>query len=271
MRTSPLSAIAIVALLAFAGCTGLPGTDGNGPSPDTSPADFPNASAIDQSVFDTHATELANTSFTLSTEKTRKDRVLRPSEKNFTHMNDTGRFLVEPRASQYLAYTNGYFLGNGTYYSNGSTEYVLLEDNHTTVRKLSPVSVFNESSDRYLWGGWFNNDSGTQLAFAAIDATYQREGVETFQGVPVMRYEATGVNALPDWVGENASSYFEEFSATLLLDEDGVIRHYEYEFVWIDYHTRRITHSYTLSDVGSTDVEKPDWAANAEALPGDRP
>ncbi|WP_224448631.1 DUF7537 family lipoprotein [Haloprofundus salilacus] len=182
-------------------------------------------------------------------------------------MNDTGHFLVEPGASQYLAHTNGYFSVNGTTYSNGSTEYALSRTENGSRVSPTPAPVFNESGERYLWRGWFNNDSGSQHAFAAIDATYEREGVETFQGVPVMRYEATGVDALADsWAGgENASSWYEEFSATLLLDEDGVIRHYEYEFVWVDYHTRRITHSYTLSDVGSTDVEKPEWAANATA------
>lgn len=267
MRASPLSAIAVVALLVFAGCSGLPDEGANGSSPHASPADFPNASAIAQSVFDTHANALANTSFTLSTERIQKDRVLRPSERNFTYKNETGRFLVEPGASQYLGYTDGYFSGNGTYYANGSRECALFEDNRTRVRKLSPMSVFNESSDQYLWGGWFSNESGNQLEHAAIDAAFQREGVETFQGVPVMRYETTGVEALADsWAGgENASSDFEEFEATLLLDEDGVIRHYAYEFVWADYHTRRITEAYTLFDVGSTDVEKPDWVANATA------
>ncbi len=270
MRMSPLSAIAVVALLVFAGCTGLPGADENSSpdaSPDVSPDEFPNASAIDQSVFDSHATVMANTSFTLSTEKNRTDRVLHPSEKDVRHMNDTSRFLAEPSNSQYLLDTTGYFSGNGSTYSNGSAEYVLFEDDRTTVRKLSPASVFNESSDRYLWRGLFSNDSMRQLDHAAIDATYEREGVETFQGVPVMRYEATGVDALSDsWAGgENASSWYEEFSATLLLDEDGVIRHYEYEFVWAESTTQRITQSYTLSDVGNTDVEKPDWAEDATA------
>ena len=267
MRTSPLSAIAVVALLVLAGCTGQPGVDGNS-SPDASPDEFPNASAIDQSVFDTHATALANTSFTLSIETTRTDRVLGgPSEENFTYVNDSSRILVEPDASQYLGHSTDHFSGTGSIYSNGSTEYVLFEDNSTTVREPSSVSVFNESSDRYLWRGLFDNDSDDRHEFAAIDATFQREGVETFRGVPVMRYEATGVDALSDsWAGgENASSWYEDFSATLLLDEDGVIRHYEYEFVWTDYHTRKITKSYTLSDVGSTDVEKPGWAADATA------
>ena len=79
MRTSPLSAIAVVALLVFAGCAGLPSTSENQPSPD----EFPNASAIDQSVFDRHAAAMGNTSFTSTVEETRKDRVQIPSENDF--------------------------------------------------------------------------------------------------------------------------------------------------------------------------------------------
>ncbi|WP_436923275.1 DUF7537 family lipoprotein [Halosimplex amylolyticum] len=270
MRASPLSAIAVAALLIFAGCSGLPSSGGNTPSPDASPDEFPNASAVDRLVFERHATAMGNTSFTLTTVKNRTDRVLHTSEEDFKHMNDTGRILAEPGDSQYLVHTTGYFSGNGSTYSNGSAEYVFSRENDwTEVQNLSPVSVFNESSDRYLWRGLFSNDTGMQLDHAAIDATFEREGVETFQEVPVMRYEATGVNALSDsWAGgENASSWYEEFSATLLLDEDGVIRHYEYEFVWSEYQTRRVSRSYTLSDVGSTDVEKPEWVANATAGP----
>ncbi|ADB60190.1 hypothetical protein Htur_1300 [Haloterrigena turkmenica DSM 5511] len=270
MRASPLSVIAVVALLVLSGCVGLPNAGENQPPPDVSPDEFPNASEIDQSVFDTHATEMGNTSFTLTFEQNRTDRNPSVLEDDFSHMNDTSRTLVEPDASQYLEHTTGYFSGNGSTYSNGSTEYVLSRENDwTEVRKLSPVSMFNESGEYYLWRGVFNNDSDLGYDFAAIDATYEREGVEWFQGVPVMRYEATGVDALPDrWAGgENASSNFEEFSATLLLDEDGVIRHYEYTFEKPPEHRSRLRFSraYTLSDVGSTDVEKPDWVANATA------
>ena len=268
MRASPLSAVAVVALLVLAGCSGLPGAGGGDPSPDVSPDEFPNASAIDQSVFERHAAAMGDTNFTLATVRNRTDRVLRSSEDDFRHMNDTGRMLAEPGDSQYLLHTTGYFSGNGSTYSNGSAAFVFSRENDwTEVRDLSPVSVFNESSDRYLWSGLFDNDTGPGHDFAAIDATYEREGVETFQGVPVMRYEATGVDALADsWAAdENASSWYEEFSATVLVDRNGVIRHYEYEFVWADYNTRRVTQSYTLSDVGSTDVEKPDWAKNATA------
>ncbi|MFQ3295830.1 MAG: hypothetical protein ACI8VE_002920 [Natrialbaceae archaeon] len=106
--------------------------------------------------------------------------------------------------------------------------YVLSwESNQTKMLDVGFVPVFNESGDQYLWRAWFGNDSRNWFEHAAIDATFQREGIETFQGVPVMRYETTDDAALPDWWagGENASSRYEEFSATLLLDEDGVIRH----------------------------------------------
>ncbi|ELZ27637.1 hypothetical protein C475_06945 [Halosimplex carlsbadense 2-9-1] len=268
MRASPLPAI-VVALLLVAGCAGLPGAGGTEPAPDVSPDEFPNASAIDQSVFERHAAAMGNTSFTLSTDRTQKDRVLRPSERNYTYENSTFSYFVDPNDSQYLARGNGYFLGgNVTYYSNGNTTYEMWrEDGETTVRPAFGFAVFNESNEEYLWRGFFNNATGNQHDFAAIDATFEREGVETFRGRPVMRYEAAGLDALADsWAsGENVSSWFEEFSATILIDEDGVIRHYEYDFVWTEYATRRVTKSYTLSDVGSTDVERPGWAANVTA------
>lgn len=276
MRTSPLSVIAVVALLVLAGCAGAPNAGENQSSPETppdvSPNEFPNASEIGPSVFDTHATEMGNTSFTYTFEGNRTDRNPSFLEDDFSHINLTSRTLVEPDASQYLEHSTSSFggnSGNGTTYSNGSTEYVLSRENDWTERKLSPVSMFNESSEYYLWNGLFNNDNDPGHDFGAINATYEREGVEWFQNVPVMRYEATGVDALSDrWAGgENGSPNFEEFSATLLLDENGVIRHYKYTFVKpSERRTRlRFSRTYTLSDVGSTDVEKPDWVANATA------
>jgi hypothetical protein len=169
MTTLRLSVLTVVALLVLAGCAGLPGADGSQPSPD----EFPNASDIDQSVFDRHVAAMGNTSFTLATETIRKERDPIRSERNYTYMNETGRLRAEPGDSQYLVHINGYFSGNATIYSDGSTEYALYPDNRTPVRKLPPGSVFNESGDRYLWRGWFANDSGSlsALAVVSIDAT----------------------------------------------------------------------------------------------------
>ena len=260
MRTSTISVV-VVAMLVLAGCSGGPGTGDTGPSPD----DFPTASAIDQSVFDRHAAVLANGSFTLTVERTQKQR--RPSfvEGNFTYTNGTARYLVEPDASQYLAQVNDYFAGNVTYYSNGSTTYQMWrKDNELTVKQPPRFRIFNESSEGYLWRGWFNDDSEDRHELTAVNATYERRGVETFRDVSVMRYEATGVDALPDWAGKrNASSVFEAFSATLLIDSDGIIRQFRYEFVYADHRIKqRLSRTYTVTDVGDTDVRKPDWASN---------
>jgi hypothetical protein len=269
MRRSPLAAIAVVALLVVAGCTGLPGTGANQPSADA----FPEASAVDESVFDTHAEALANTSFTLTVERTETESNPR-AEANVTSSNETSRFLVDPGAAAYLVHTNATGqtapVVNGSIYANGTATYRLTRgDDGTDVSTLDrTVPVFDESRDQYLWRYWFGRDAG-RLEHVAINATFQREGVETFRGVPVMRYEATGVDALSEtrlW-DEDASEQYEAFSATLLLDEDGVVRHFEYELVFAEVESgpQRIGVSYTLTDVGSTEVERPAWVANATA------
>ncbi|ELZ22513.1 hypothetical protein C475_18413 [Halosimplex carlsbadense 2-9-1] len=218
-------------------------------------------------MFDTHAAAMGNTSFTLTTEMVQKDRVPWNDEKNFSYKNETAQYLAEPSDSQYLVHTTGYFSVNGSTYSNGSTVYVLAQENNETTVTVQPVfitSVLNESGENYLWRGGLLGD---EYDSGAINATYERKGIEMFQGVPVMRYEATGPDALTGgWApSENASWNYETFSATLLLDEDGIVRHYQYKFVrppeLLD--NVRYSRTYTLSDVGTTNVEKPDWAMNA--------
>jgi hypothetical protein len=267
MRASPLSTVAVVALLVLAGCSGLPVVGENEPTPDASPSDFPNASAINHTVFDTHATAMGNTSFTLTTERVQKDRVPWNDEENFTYKNETAQYLAEPSDSQYLVHTTGWFSGNGSTYSNGSMVYALSRENNGTNVTVKPVfitSVLNESGENYLWRGGLLGD---EYDSGAINATYEQRGIEMFQGEAVMRYEANGPDALTgSWApSENASWAYRNFSATLLLDEDGIVRHYQYTFVrppeLID--NVRYSRTYTLSDVGSTDVEKPDWAKNA--------
>lgn len=269
MRPSSWAVIGVVALLALAGCAGIPGSPEGNESPDVTPAAFPESSAINQSVFDRHATAMANTSFTMTVEQSQK-QISRHTERDFTYHNSTTQYLVEPAASQYLSHVIGWTISGlggperDSIYSNGSTAYVLVRENNESTVKPFEYPLFNESSESYLWHGWFDANRGGRYPSTAINATYERKGIETFQGVPVMRYEATGVDTLPNGIGDgNASSVFENFSATLLIDRNGVIRHYRYELVYVDYHTPRVAQTYTISDVGSTTVEKPDWVSNA--------
>lgn len=270
MRPSPLPAIAVV-LLVLAGCAGIPGTGDSGPSP----GEFPDASAIDQSVYERHAALLANTSFTVRFETTEKRPDPHPRESgNFTWLNSSQRVLVEPGASQYLSQPNGTidYLGASTVqsaYSNGTRTFWLTEaGNESTVQTGETRLVFDESGDYYLWQGWAEFNRLSLYHYISENVTFQRTGIETFAGVDVMRYEATGADALTGRLRDPSSYNYTDFSVTLLLDADGVIRYYQAE-VDIERDERgfdrmqNLTLVSTVTDVGSTDVERPDWASNA--------
>ncbi|WP_459194814.1 DUF7537 family lipoprotein [Halosimplex sp. J119] len=263
MRASPLATTAVVALLVLAGCAGLPVTGENEPTPDASPSDFPNASAIDHTVFDTHANAMGNANFTLTVENNVTNREPQKLGGNASYFNATLRYHAEPGASQYLSQTTGSMNSSlNSQYSNGSTTHLRLGAGNNSKVLPTRYPTFNESSGQYLWPGLFSNE----YTHGAINATYERKGVEMFQGEAVMRYEANGTDTLTGpWApSENATWNYENFSATLLLDTDGVIRHYQYTFEKPPELRNNVRYSrtYTLSDVGSTAVEKPEWAMN---------
>jgi len=259
MRGSPIPTIAVVALLVLAGCTGAPPTGENETRepPDVSPDKFPEASEINPSVFETHATVMGNTSFTLAGQRNRTDRNPDFMDANFSYRNSTATILFDTNDSQFLKRTPG-----GALYSDGERRY-RYSDEADQAKNQSPTSfrsVFNTSGEHYLWKGLLTANDPPATDGIAINATYEREGAEWFNGTAVMRYEATGADALPERIDDGL---YANFSATLLLDEDGVIRHYHYTFekpsrdapqtkIWDE-------RSYTITDIGTTDVEKPDW------------
>jgi len=274
MRAGPLETSLLAALLVLSGCAALPGADDGGPSPE----EFPNASAINESVYDRHAAVLATTNFTATFEAADRREILVANGTAFRWLNSTERVFVEPGASQYLYQRNGTLDTPGTHfvesvYSNGSGGYVLKrEDNESTVTTAN-MKTFNESGDFYLWQGWKEFiPTSDGLYFISEEGvpeniTFERKGIETFEGLDVMRYEANGADALPDSIRSRDPYTHTRFSATILLDADGVIRYYEVEvdtlFEERGPHNRTL--AITVTDVGSTDVETPDWAANATA------
>jgi hypothetical protein len=86
-------------------------------------------------------------------------------------------------------------------------------------------------------------------------------GAETYDGVSVTRYERTD---RPNWVaaqGADDEFTWTEFTYTVLVDEDGLVRSESWGGEGVDdggvRHTMEF--SYSLTDVGSTSVEEPDW------------
>ena len=271
MKLSPLPVIAVAVLLTLSGCAGLSPTDDSGASPD----EFPDASAINESVYERHAAVLTNTSFTVTFETTRKTPDPRPGHAgNFTWLNSSQRVLVDPVGSQYRSQPNGTidYLGAANVqgvYSNGTRTYWLLnEGNESTVRTGKSRLVFNESSDYYLWRGWAEFNRLSLYHYITENVTFERRGIETFDGVEVMRYQVNGADALTGRLRDPGSYNYTDFSVTLLLDADGVIRYYRAEVdierdeQGFDRMENRTLVS-SVTDVGRTGVEKPDWVSNA--------
>ena len=90
-------------------------------------------------------------------------------------------------------------------------------------------------------------------------------GTETYDGVSVTRYERT---EQPNWIApQEAGTEFTwtEFNYVVLIDADGLVRYESWGGEGVDEagvdHT--MTFSYSLTDVGSTVVEDPDWLTMA--------
>ena len=276
MSRSLLPAVAIAVLVVLSGCSGLIASNDDGPSYEA----FPDASAIDQSVFEGHAALLANTSFTVDFNTTVWRQPPPSRTETFSgRFNGSQRVLVEPGASQYLYQPNvtilsrtcGFRAANlQSMYSKGKDVYALMrDDNGSTVQKGSICAVFNESSDEYLWQGWRETPMALPYSYISENVTYERRGIETFDGVEVMRYEATGADALSDSLREREPALsYKDVSMTLLVDTDGVIRYFRGEVDQVAtsgdwWWNATLVHSVT--NVGSTDVKKPDWASNVTA------
>lgn len=102
MGVTSVLGVAVVALVVLSGSAGLAGSGDDKPSAE----EYPEASAIDQSVFDTHAARLAITSFTVTSETIEQCRDPLATG-NLTYFNSSRRGLVEPGVSQSLSLPNG--------------------------------------------------------------------------------------------------------------------------------------------------------------------
>jgi hypothetical protein len=242
MRRDKLLAAAVVGLVLLAGCSGITGSSGNGGG------DYPAASGIGADQIDVHASALANTSFTATVQTN-----VSGSQASF---NSTTTAKIDPADDQYLQASHSGF-GDQTRYTDGDTTYERSEfGNETQVsRSDRPVNVTSVRR-------------GGQILslFVSENVTYSEAGTETFDGDEVMAYEAEGVDALSDELldstSENAS--ITDFSATVLVDGDGVIRSYQLEYVVEqDGETQELSYVAEITDVGSTDVEEPAWVSQA--------
>jgi hypothetical protein len=96
-------------------------------------------------------------------------------------------------------------------------------------------------------------------------AAFSAAGTETYDGVTVTRYERTDQ---PAWIasqGTDGEFTWTTFNYVVLVDADGLIRYESWSGEGVDEAGAEttMTFSYSLTDVGSTVVEEPDWLTTA--------
>lgn len=86
-------------------------------------------------------------------------------------------------------------------------------------------------------------------------------------GETVLRYESTGLEAAEGIVGQRVTvENVTDFSAVLLVDGDGLVRHVEYEATVVrNGQERAVTVAIDVTDLGATTVRRPDWVDRAPA------
>jgi hypothetical protein len=102
-------------------------------------------------------------------------------------------------------------------------------------------------------------------------------GTETFDGVPVDRYELSEVDSQLVQAGSAAGvatgsgeARITDFHYTVLVDADGIARYesWSFEGETTDGEVISGQWEYSLTKVGSTTVDDPEWLAAAQAAPG---
>ena len=146
--------------------------------------------------------------------------------------------------------------GVGTYYTEGETTYEKVEvGEETTYGTTDQVSAI-PSAPR------FGTDARLYDALSNANWTFDR--VVSQDGALLLRYEATEVT-LPDGVDVDREDGSATADGVLLVGEDGIVRHVDIGLTVVtDTETVEYGLSISISDIGSTTIDQPDWVEHAE-------
>ncbi len=146
--------------------------------------------------------------------------------------------------------------GVGTYYTEDGTTYrKVTVDGTTDYGTTDQVSAIPEATR-------FGADARARDALWNANWTF--DGIVQRDGEHLLRYEATDVT-LPSEVDVDRETADATTGGTLLVDEDGVVRHVEVSAT-VETDRRTVEYGVTVSfsAIGSTAIERPDWIDRAE-------
>lgn len=141
------------------------------------------------------------------------------------------------------------------YYAN-DTVYIRSESPRTNGTSYSSRS--RELDVPAVSGGEFVRPVVTNVSYGPPKRTER-------DGKTMWRYEATGLDTAEGMVGEGVSvENVTSFSAVILVDVDGLVRHIEYEATVVrNGQERSVTVTIDVTDFDTTTVERPDWVDRA--------
>jgi hypothetical protein len=268
-----VSVLAVALLLTTAGCGGVVGNDGTRTPYDVDVTPTPTPTET--------ATQVPTETTTQTPERAPDPLVEKASEQsiklrglesytiryNYTSVGERGVsnaetavYRVDKSQRRELIYFRpraGDRTVEGGSYQTG--EYVLKvsksEDGPEYERDSSPtLSVGSSVADRFA-------SDVTEL----IATDFQRNGTGTVDGERMTRYTVEGTEAAPPST-EDVLAY----QVTVLVDDEGLIRRVEHRYVERTDGNETVSERtlVTLSGIGSTTVERPEWVDEALAATG---
>lgn len=143
-------------------------------------------------------------------------------------------------------------------YTDGDTSY------QERIDEMGEVS-YSSSEDPYSFISGVNVTHYEESYENLVEGlAWENTGDEGFNGVGVTRYEVGGVDNKTKLFGENST--VESVSGTMLIDEQGLVHQLNFSTTYeLDGETVSGEVNWTLSAVGETTVEEPDWLGKAKA------
>lgn len=146
---------------------------------------------------------------------------------------------------------------------------VVYTDGNTSYRKQTAqgnTTYDKQEGEPQSFGGVqpVNTSDFTQNYTGIVDGfSWETNGSSEVDGVAVTEYSLTGI-ADKQVLGADESTTIENASGTLYIDSEGVVRQAEISYTFAtEQGSTSIDATTTLSDVGSTTVEEPDWLSEA--------
>jgi hypothetical protein len=252
--------VAVAALVATAGCSGLGGSDNGDVGYGVSGGDLDGGnlvSATDDAIGEAGSYTIEQQSTATGTQQGTE----------FT-ANSTTTTRVDLSAGQGLRESQRSQTTGGVKQAVSSTVYTDGETSYRQQEANGNVTYDTQTGSASGFGGIqpVNVTAFGQDYSQIVDAiAWEQDGTESVDGTTGTVYAATGV-ANESAFGANEGATVENVDASLLVDSDGVIRELSIAYtIESDGASTTVDVTVAITEIGSTSVSEPGWLSQAQA------